>query len=68
MNNSTAVEVCSDPSSENYLDQDFLKDIQNRSRKSGRWITCSLCGKTITRLSMGKHFNNFHAENLGAQK
>lgn len=24
MKNSTAVEVCSDPSSENYLDQDFL--------------------------------------------
>lgn len=61
MKNSTAVEVCSDPSSENYLDQDFLKDIQKRSRHSNRWITCTLCGKTITRTNMSKHFLSFHA-------
>ena len=31
MKNSTAVEVASIPSSENYLDRDFLNDIQKRS-------------------------------------
>ena len=34
MKNSTLVEVCSDPSNPNYLDQDFLKDIQKRSKTS----------------------------------
>lgn len=62
MKNSVSVEVCSVPSSENYLDQDFLKDIQKRSRKSNRWITCQLCGKTITRVNMANHFKSFHAE------
>ena len=31
MKNSTAVEVASIPSSENYLDRDFLNDIQNQT-------------------------------------
>ena len=55
MKNSTAVEVVSIPSSENYLDRDFLNDIQKRSKKSNRFITCQACGKTITRSSMVKH-------------
>jgi hypothetical protein len=58
--NSTAVEICSDPSSENYLDTDFLKDIQKRSRKSNRFITCITCGKTITRTNMVKHQISCH--------
>ena len=35
MKNSILVEVCSDPSNPNYLDQDFLKDIQKRSKTFG---------------------------------
>ena len=60
MKNSTAVEVASIPSSENYLDRDFLNDIQKRSKKSNRFITCQACGKTITRSSMVKHQISFH--------
>ena len=60
MKNSTAVEVASIPSSENYLDRDFLNDIQKRSKKSNRFITCQACGKTITRSSMVKHQISCH--------
>lgn len=69
MKNSTAVEVCSVPSSENYLDQDFLKNIQKRSNQSNRFITCLSCGKTITRKSMVKHQINCHGlEKVGVTK
>ena len=61
MKNSTLVEVCSDPSNPNYLDQDFLKDIQQRSKTSERWIVCQICGKTTTRKNMAKHFLAFHS-------
>ena len=54
------VEVASVPASENYLDQDFLNDIQKRSKKSNRFITCQNCGKTITRSSMVKHQISCH--------
>lgn len=60
MKNSAAVEVCSVPGSENYLDQDFLHGIQKRSRRSNRFITCLDCGKTITRQSMVKHQISCH--------
>lgn len=53
-------EVASIPASENYLDQDFLSDIQKRSKKSNRFITCQNCGKTITRSSMVKHQISCH--------
>ena len=69
MKNSAAVEVCSIPSSENYLDQDFLKNIQKRSNQSNRFITCLSCGKTITRKSMVKHQINCHGlEKVGVTK
>ena len=60
MKNSSAVEVCSVPISENYLDQEFLHEIHKRSRKSNRFITCLNCGKTITRSSMVKHQISCH--------
>ena len=41
-------------------DQDFLHDIQKRSRRSNRFITCLDCGKTITRQSMVKHQISCH--------
>lgn len=62
MKNSTSVEVSSIPSEPNYLDQDFLLDIQKRSKNSNRWIVCHLCGKTTTRKNMAKHFISFHGE------
>ena len=58
MKNSTLVEVCSDPSNPNYLDQDFLKDIQKRSKTSERWIVCQICGKGTITGNKVSHANN----------
>lgn len=35
-------------------------DTLKTSKKSNRWITCSICGKTITKKSMVNHFFAFH--------
>ena len=67
MKNSTAIQISSQ-FPKNLADQDLLKDLQKSARKSDRWITCQLCGKTITRKSMTKHFMSFHNSDLGAQK
>lgn len=60
MKNSTRVEIQSIPSSENYLDQDFLKQLHKGSKRSTRWIVCTSCGKTITKPSMAKHQISCH--------
>lgn len=60
MKNSTAIEVASVSNNENYFDLEFLKNIQKRSKTSNRFITCQLCGKTITRKSMVNHQISFH--------
>lgn len=38
-----------------------LLELQKQVKKSHRWITCQLCGKTITKQRMAKHFLIFHA-------
>ena len=60
MKNSTRVaEILSNPS-ENYSDLYFLQDLQNASKRSNRFITCSDCGKTITKLRLAKHQISCH--------
>lgn len=47
----------------NYHDLADLKFfLDKRSKKSARFITCSICGKTITKKSMVSHFFNFHKD------
>jgi ribosomal protein S27E len=40
---------------------DILSDLNKQVKNSQRWITCQLCGKTITKKRMAKHFLIFHA-------
>lgn len=42
------------------LDFTVLHTLNKNSKKSTRWITCSLCGKTITKNSMVRHYFAFH--------
>ena len=58
MKNSTYAEIQSVPSAD-YRDLDFLNDLK-KSKKPQRWITCVLCGKTITKLRMVKHQVSCH--------
>lgn len=39
-----------------------LFNLKNQVKKSQRFITCQLCGKTITKSRMAKHFLLFHAD------
>jgi hypothetical protein len=41
---------------------ELLGDLRKQSKKSNRFITCSICGKTITKKSMVAHFYNFHSK------
>lgn len=36
------------------------ENLKQAAKKSKRWITCQLCGKTITKASMVSHFYNYH--------
>ena len=47
-------------SSELLDDFKALDTLKKTSKKSNRWITCSICGKTITKKSMVNHFFAFH--------
>lgn len=47
-------------SSELLADFKTLDTLKKTSKKSNRWITCSICGKTITKKSMVNHFFAFH--------
>jgi hypothetical protein len=38
-------------------------DLNKKAKKSARWITCSICNKTITKKSMVRHFFAFHEGN-----
>lgn len=69
MKNSTrTAELLSNPS-ENYSDLYFLQDLQKKSKHSDRWITCSDCGKTITKQSLSKHQISCHGyEKVGGFK
>lgn len=40
---------------------DIIPDLKKQVKKSQRFITCQLCGKTITKARMAKHFLIFHA-------
>lgn len=37
-------------------------ELLKKAKKSNRWITCSLCGKTITKKSIVLHFFAFHED------
>jgi ssDNA-binding Zn-finger/Zn-ribbon topoisomerase 1 len=39
----------------------ILSDLKKQAKKSQRFITCQICGKTITKKRMAKHFIIFHA-------
>ncbi|TCB79072.1 hypothetical protein [Acinetobacter sp. ANC 4173] len=43
------------------LDFSVLDDLKKKSKKSNRFITCSICNKTITKNSMVRHFFVFHS-------
>lgn len=43
------------------LDFSVLDDLKKKSKKSNRFVTCSICGKTITKNSMVRHFFAFHS-------
>ena len=60
MKNSTCLEITSVPSSD-YRDFDFIKDIQKKSKISSRFITCTICGKSITKASMVNHQISHHS-------
>lgn len=59
MKNSTRLEITSVLSSD-YRDFDFIKDIQKKS-SSLRFITCTICGKSITKASMVNHQISHHS-------
>lgn len=40
----------------------ILDSLKKTSKKSNRFITCSICGKTITKKSMVNHFFAYHEE------
>lgn len=40
---------------------DIILDLKKQVKKSQRFITCQICGKTITKRRMAKHFLIFHA-------
>jgi ribosomal protein S26 len=42
------------------FDFSVLDDLRKKGKKSNRFITCSICGKTITKKSMVRHFFVFH--------
>ncbi len=42
------------------LDFSVLHGLNKKSKKSTRWITCSICNKTITKNSMVRHYFAFH--------
>lgn len=39
----------------------IFPDLKKQVKKSQRFITCQICGKTITKQRMAKHFLIFHA-------
>lgn len=39
----------------------IFPDLTKQVKKSQRFITCQICGKTITKKRMVKHFLIFHA-------
>ncbi|MEG0198943.1 MAG: hypothetical protein RR676_17640 [Acinetobacter sp.] len=41
-----------------------LDTLKKTSKKPNRWITCSICGKTITKKSMVSHFFAFHEKDF----
>jgi len=61
MKNSTLNQIESEIKAFQPLDFTVLDNLKKKTKKSNRFITCSICGKTITKNSMVRHFFTFHS-------